>query len=193
MVTFTLDLSPILDLTHEQFWLLCQNHPDLKFERTAKGELIIMSPTGGETGNHNIEIAFQLQAWSRQNSLGIAFDSSTGFQLPNGAERSPDAAWVSKERWNALSREQQRRFPPLCPDLVIELLSPSDSLPKLREKMQEYMDNQALLGWLIDLKNRRVEIYRPNRAVETLISPTTLSGEGILPGFILDLTKIMPN
>ncbi|WP_026733633.1 Uma2 family endonuclease [Fischerella sp. PCC 9605] len=180
-----------IDLTDEQFWQLCQNNRDLRFERTASGELIIMSPTGGETGNRNIELAYQLQAWSRQNKLGKAFDSSTGFKLPNGADRSPDASWIAIERWESLSREQRRKFLPLCPDFVVELCSPSDSLNKTREKMQEYIENGARLGWLIDAEARRVEIYRPGRDVEILENPSTLSGEDVLPGFLLDLTTIM--
>ncbi|MGK7875180.1 MAG: Uma2 family endonuclease [Xenococcaceae cyanobacterium] len=190
MKTITLDLNPIIQLTDEQFFQLCQNHPDLRFERTASGELIIMPPTGGETGNRNIELSFQLQAWSRQNNVGIAFDSSTGFKLPNSAHRSPDASWVKKERWEALTPEQKRKFPPLCPDFVVELRSPSDSLKKTQAKMQEYMENDAQLGWLIDQENQRVEIYRQGQKVEILQSPTKLSGEDILPGFVLDLSKI---
>ncbi|NWF58131.1 MAG: Uma2 family endonuclease [Fischerella sp.] len=195
MEATTITLPPTLelkiDLTDEQFWQLCQNNRDLRFERTASGELIIMSPTGGETGNRNIELAYQLQAWSRQNKLGKAFDSSTGFKLPNGADRSPDASWIAIERWESLSREQRRKFLPLCPDFVVELCSPTDSLNKTREKMQEYIENGARLGWLIDAEARRVEIYRPGTDVEILENPSTLSGEDVLPGFVLDLTTIM--
>lgn len=190
MEAIALDLSPFIKLTDEQFFQLCQNHRDYRFERTALGELIIMPPTGGETGKRNVELLFQIQAWSRQNNLGIVFDSSTAFKLPNGADRSPDAAWVRKDRWDALTPKQREKFPPLCPDFVVELRSPSDSLQKLREKMQEYMDNQARLGWLLDRPNKRVEIYRQGRDVEILESPTTLSGEDVLPGFVLDLSEI---
>jgi Uma2 family endonuclease len=179
-----------MELTDEQFFQLCQHNRDLKFERTAQGEILIMPPTGGETGNRNVELAFQLQAWSRQNNLGIAFDSSTGFKLPNGANRSPDASWVRIERWEALSREQRQKFVPLCPDFVIGLRSPSDSLQEIQEKMQEYMKNGARLGWLIDPETRRVEIYRPNRDVEVLENPATISGEDVLAGFSLDFTSI---
>jgi Uma2 family endonuclease len=185
----TLELK--IDLTDEQFFQLCQNNRDLQFERTASGELLIMPPTGGETGNRNIELSYQLQSWSRQNNLGKAFDSSTGFKLPNGADRSPDASWVRRERWEALTPEQREKFLPLCPDFAIELRSPSDSLKKIQEKMQEYIENGARLGWLIDRKNRRVEIYRPGRDVETIENPVTLSGEDVLPGFVLDLTAII--
>jgi Uma2 family endonuclease len=162
----------------------------LQFERTANGEILIMPPTGGETGNRNIELAFQVQAWSRHNRLGIAFDSSTGFKLPNGATRAPDASWVRRERWEALSKEQRQKFVPLCPDFVVELRSPSDSLKETQEKMQEYMANGARLGWLIDPQTRQVEIHRPNRDVKILDNPTNISGEDVLPEFILDFTSI---
>lgn len=191
----TISLPPTLelmiDLTDEQFFELCQNNRDYRFERTANGELIIMPPTGSETGNYNIELSFQLQAWSRQNTLGIAFDSSSGFKLPNGANRSPDASWIKIERWNALTPEQKRKFAPICPDFVVELLSASDSLPTTRKKMQEYIDNGAKLGWLLNRKNQQVEIYRPGQPVEILQSPTTLSGEDLLPGFSLELQGIL--
>lgn len=190
-ITLTTPLELNIELTDEQFFQLCQNNRDLQFERTATGELIIKPPTGSDTGNRNIELSYQLQGWSRQNNLGKAFDSSGGFKLPNGAERSPDASWVSIERWNALTSEQQGKFAPLCPDFVVELRSPSDSLEKLRSKMREYIENGARLGWLIDRQNRRVEIYRPNQEVEMISSPTHLSGEDVLPGFVLDLQHIL--
>ncbi len=184
----TLQLS--IDLTDEQFFQLCQNNRDLQFERTASGELIIMPPTGGETGNRNFEITVGLGIWNKQYNLGKGFDSSSGFKLPNGANRSPDASWVKQERWEALSPQQKRKFIPLCPDFVVELLSPTDSLKQTQAKMQEYIDNGARLGWLIDAKTRRVEIYRPNRDVELLENPTSLSGEDVLPGFVLDVSSI---
>ena len=191
MLTLKLDLSPWIKLTDDQFYELCQHHPDYKFERNAKGELLMVPPTGGETGNRNMDLSYQLQAWSRQNpNLGIAFDSSTCFKLPNGANRSPDASWVEKSRWSALTPEQREKFIPLCPDFVIELVSPSDSLKKSQEKMQEYMENGCRLGWLINRKKREVEIYRPGQDVEVLQSPLTLSGENVLPGFVLNLQKI---
>jgi Uma2 family endonuclease len=180
-----------INLTDEQFFELCQNNRDYQFERTASGELIIMSPTGSETSKRNIDLSYQLRAWSRQNNLGVAFDSSGGFTLPNGADRSPDASWVKKERWDALTPEQKDSFAPLCPDFVVELRSKTDSLKKLQDKMQEYIDNGARLGWLIDRQNRRVEIYRPDREVEIIQNPATLSGEDVLPGFVLDLAEIM--
>jgi Uma2 family endonuclease len=159
-------------------------------ERNASGEIIIMSPTGGETGKSNSDLNFQLSLWNRKAQLGVVFDSSTGFQLPNGADRSPDAAWVSQARWDLLTPEQKQKFPALCPDFVIELRSASDSLPKLQAKMREYIENGLQLGWLIDRQNRRVEIYRPDQPVEVIHAPTRLSGESILPGFILELASI---
>ncbi|MEG4320929.1 MULTISPECIES: Uma2 family endonuclease [unclassified Microcoleus] len=180
-----------INLTDEQFFQLCQNNRDYQFERTASGELIIMPPTGSETSKRNIDLSYQLRAWSRQNNLGVAFDSSGGFTLPNGADRSPDASWVKKERWDALTAEQKDSFAPLCPDFVVELRSKTDSFKKLQDKMQEYIDNGARLGWLIDRQNRRVEIYRPGQDVEILQNPATISGEDVLPGFVLDLAEIM--
>ena len=190
MVDLPSPLELELKLTDEQFFELCHKHRDLKFERNANGDLIIMSPTGGLTGDRNADLTFQLRAWSRNNKLGKSFDSSTGFKLPNGADRSPDASWVRMERWNALTGEQQEKFGPLCPDFVVELCSPSDLLKIARAKMAEYRENGAKLGWLIDPQRKVVEIYRPNQEVEILRSPTILSGEDILPGFVLDLGEI---
>ena len=189
-MTVTLNLHPVLELTDDQFYELCLANRDLRLERTATGEIIIMPPAGGETGHRNIEISFQLEAWSSQNGLGIAFDSSTGFKLPNGAERAPDASWIKCDRWNSLNAEQKRKFPPLCPDFVIELRSETDSIKTLQLKMLEYMDNGAKLGWLIDPKSQKVEIYRLEKQVEILQNPATLSGEDVLPGFILNLSSI---
>ncbi|WP_373536030.1 Uma2 family endonuclease [Microcoleus sp.] len=184
-------LELTLELTDEQFFQLCLDNRDLRFERTATGELIIMPPTGSETGNFNIDLSYQLQSWSRQNKhLGIAFDSSTGFKLPDGSDISPDAAWVQRDRWDALTAEQKEKFAPICPDFVVELRSASDSLEKLRAKMKVYVKNGARLGWLLDRKNRQVEISRQDREVEILDAPQTLSGENVLPGFVLDLTDI---
>ncbi len=180
-----------LDLTDDQFFQLCQNNRDLRFERTATGELIIMSPTGGETSNRNIELSYQLQGWSRQNNLGKAFDSNGGFKLPNGGNRSPDASWVTMARWNDLTPDQREKFLPLCPDFVVELRSASDSLKDLQDKMKEYLENGVRLGWLIDRQNLRVEIYRAGQDVEIIESPETLPGEDVLPGFILDLGPIL--
>jgi Uma2 family endonuclease len=190
MTTLTLNLNPIIKLTDDQFFQLCQENENIRLERTAKGELIIMSPAGGETGNRNGRLTQQLFNWSDKDGSGIAFDSSTGFKLPNGADKSPDAAWVKLERWNALTPEQQKKFPPLCPDFVVELLSPSDSLKETQDKMKEYRDNGALLGLLINRKNRQVEIYRPGAEVEVLDNPNQVSGEPVLPGFVLNLASI---
>jgi len=180
-----------IDLTDEQFFQMCQKNRDYRFERTASGELLIMPPTGSDTGNRNFDMVVELGIWNKQTKLGKGFDSSTGFTLPNGAERSPDASWVKSERWNALTPEQQEKFAPICPDFVVELRSRTDSLKELQEKMQEYIENGAQLGWLIDRKNKRVEIYRPGKDVEILDNPASLSGENVLPGFVLHLDQIM--
>ena len=189
MTAITLNLNSIIKLTSEQFYQLCEENPDLKLERNAKGELIVMPPTGGETGKSNSKFNLQIGLWNEQTELGEVFDSSTGFTLPNKADRSPDVSWVEKSRWSALTPEQREKFIPLCPDFVIELVSPSDSLKKTQEKMQEYMKNGCRLGWLINRKKRQVEIYRPGQDVEVLQSPLTLSGENVLPGFVLNLQK----
>ncbi|AFZ09268.1 protein of unknown function DUF820 [Oscillatoria nigro-viridis PCC 7112] len=185
-------LELTLELTDEQFFQLCIDNRDLRFERTASGGLIIMPPTGSETGNFNIDLSYQLQSWSRQNKhLGIAFDSSTGFKLPDGTDISPDAAWVRRDRWDALTAEEKKKFAPICPDFVVELRSTTDSIEKLRAKMKVYVKNGARLGWLLDRKNRKVEISRQGSEVEILDSPATLSGEDVLPGFVLDLSDIL--
>ncbi|MGI2908778.1 Uma2 family endonuclease [Tolypothrix sp. VBCCA 56010] len=180
-----------INLTDEQYFQLCEKNRDYRFERTAEGELLIMPPTGSDTGRRNVKITTQLDIWNSQNNLGEVFDSSTGFTLPNGAKRSPDASWVKIERWNALTPEQQESFAPICPDFVIELRSRTDSLKELQDKMQEYIDNGANLGWLIDRKNKQVEIYRPGKEVEILENPAYLSGEDVLPGFVLNLMPIL--
>jgi len=190
MTTLTLNLNPIIKLTDDQFFQLCQENENIRLERTAKGELIIMSPAGGETSSSNAGLTAQIWIWNESHKLGKVFDSSTGFKLPNGADRSPDASWVKLERWNALTPEQQKKFPPLCPDFVVELMSPSDSLKETQDKMKEYRDNGAVLGWLINRKSRQVEIYRQNQEVEVLEYPANVSGEDVLPGFILNLESI---
>lgn len=180
-----------LQVTPEQFLALAVANRELRLERTAKGHLIVNPPTGGETGHRNFSIIGQLSGWFEANdTLGIGFDSSTGFELPNGAHRSPDATWVRQARWAALSPAQRAGFVPLCPDFVIELRSKTDQLKTLRAKMQEYLDNGAQLGWLIDPTNKRVEIYRPGQGVEGLERPMTLSGEAVLPRFTLNLKRI---
>ncbi|MGL6284255.1 MAG: Uma2 family endonuclease [Microcoleaceae cyanobacterium] len=187
-------LDPRLELkialTDEQFYQLCQENDGLNFEKTANGELIIMSPMGGITGKFNADLNYQLIGWNRQYQLGEVFDSNTGFKLPNGSDRSPDVAWVKKERWQALTREEQEKFVPLCPDFVIELMSPSDNLEKTQLKMTEYINNGCQLGWLINRKKSQVEIYRPGIDIEILEQPAEMSGESVLPGFILDLEFI---
>ena len=185
-----LRLKPVIHLTDEQLFELCQLNGDWRIEYTAQGELIVMPPTGGETSNRNVEITFQLQSWTRQSQTGVAFDSSGGFKLPNGAMRSPDAAWVRRPRLAGLTRDQKQKFLPLCPDFVIELRSPTDNLRALQDKMQEYMDNGAQLGWLIDPLTRRVHVYLPQHSPEILEAPSTVSAEPLLPGFALDLQKI---
>ncbi len=190
-VTLPPTLKLTIDLTDEQFFQLCQQNRDLRFERTAKGEILIMPPTGGETSKRNFEVAVQLGIWNKQSNLGVCFDSNGGFTLPNGATRAPDASWVRRDRWEAFTPEQRERFVPLCPDFVVELRSPSDSLEKVREKMREYMDNGARLGWLLNPQDQQVEIYRPDRDVEILGNTATLSGEDVLPGFVLELNPIM--
>lgn len=187
----TLNLHPLLDLTQDQFAQLCQHNRDLRLERTAKGELIVMPPTGGDTGRRNTSLAGQLWSWNQRAKLGQAFDSSTGFILPNGATRSPDAAWVSQDRWAALTPEQRRTFVPLCPDFAVELRSPSDRRQELQAKLQEYMENGLRLGWLIDPETQQVDVYRPDQNRQTLTCPQGLSGEPALPGFILDLSDIL--
>jgi Uma2 family endonuclease len=190
MNALTVSLKSVIDMTDDQFFQLCQNNRELRFERNANGELIIMSPAGGETGNRNGRLNQQLFNWTDADGTGIAFDSSTGFKLPNGADRSPDASWIKLERWDALTDEEKRKFPPICPDFVIELLSPSDSLKTTQEKMKEYIDNGVRLGILINRKSRQVEIYRPGKEVEVLDSPATVSGEDVLKGFVLNLGMI---
>jgi Uma2 family endonuclease len=187
MNTYTLNLDSAIELTDDQFYQLCRNNPDLKFERNVHGELIIMPPTGGETGRRNTNLIIDVSNWNRRAQLGQVFDSSTCFKLPNGADRSPDVSWIRQDRWDALTPEQKEKFPPICPDFAIELMSPSDTLKTVQGKMQEYIDNGLQLGWLLDRKDRQVEIYRPEQTVERLRSPMSLSGEAILPEFVLDL------
>lgn len=190
MTAYVLNMPPVARLSDEQFYQLCQANRDLKLELTADGKLIIMPPTGGETGKRNSDLIADLVIWSRQTRLGIVFDSSTGFKLPNGAKRSPDAAWIPLNKWDSLTKSQQQKFLPLCPDFVIELRSPTDNLDTLRRKMQEYKDNGTILGWLINPQDKQVEIYRLGKDVEVLNSPQTVSGEDVLTGFVLNLESI---
>ena len=179
-----------LTISHEQFVQLAWVNQNLQLERTATGELIVMPPTGSDTGNKNADILGQLWLWNRQTQLGQIFDSSSGFHLPNGADRSPDVSWIGQDRWDTLTPEEKSGFAPLCPDFVLELRSKNDSLESLQQKMQEYQENGAKLGWLIDRSRKKVEIYRPKKSVEVQNSPDSLSGEDILPGFTLDLSEI---
>ncbi len=190
-LSLAIPTSTILHVTHEQFEALAAANPDLRLERTAKGELIAMPPTGGESSQRNSSLTGQLDRWfETHENLGVVFDSSGGFILPNGATRSPDAAWVNRPRWEALTPEQRRGFPPICPDFVVELRSPSDRLLPLQEKMQEYLNNGTQLGWLIDPQQQQVEVYRSGREVEVLDRPLELSGESVLPEFHLNLRRI---
>lgn len=179
-----------LGLTDEQFFRLCQDNRDLRFEMTARGELIIMAPTGSETGRRNARINQRLLNWSDADGTGVVFDSSAGFRLPNGARVSPDASWVSRERYEAVPPEEREKFAPVCPDFVVELRSPSDNLQELQERMAEYVENGARLGWLLDPSSRKVYVYRPGREVEILEGPEAVDGAPVLPGFILDLREI---
>lgn len=185
MTALTFKLYPTIELTDEQFFQICQNNRDLRLERTAEGELVIMPPTGWETGNRNSRLTQRLGNWADADGTGLAFDSSTGFKLPNGADRSPDASWVSRERLVALNPDPTK-FLPMAPDFAVELRSATDNLPKLQQKMQEYINNGVRLAWLIDPHNQRVEIYRPGGDRSVLIflpgqQPQLLQGSDNLP------------
>ncbi len=190
MTALILNLSPTIELTDEQFFQLCVNNRDLRLEQTAQGELIIMPPTGWKSGNRNSRLTQRLGNWADADGTGLAFDSSTGYILPNGAKRSPDASWVSRERLEALNPDPTR-FLPMAPDFAVELRSANDELKTVQQKMQEYINNGVHLGWLIDPQNQRVEIYRIGQNVEVLQSPTSLLGEDVLPGFVLELNQIL--
>jgi Uma2 family endonuclease len=190
MTAITINFNSIIKLTEDQLYDLCRANPDLKFERNSKGEIVIVPPTGGETGKYNAGITADFVIWNRQAKLGVVFDSSTCFHFPNGADRSPDVAWIKQELWDALTQQQQEKFPPIAPDFVLELMSPTDRLKETQAKMQEDMANGVKLGWLINRKIDLVEIYRQGKAIEVLENPTDLSGEDVLPGFILNLENI---
>lgn len=177
-------------LTKEQFTKLCQENRDFRFELTARQELIIMPPVGSETGRRNSKLTVRVGTWAEADGTGIAFDSSTGFTLPNGAIRSPDASWITQERWNTLTPEQHAGFAPICPDFVIELRSPSDRLSEVQAKMQEYIENGARLGWLIDPLDKRVYVYRPDQPVEMLDDPSEIREDSVLPGFVLRVREL---
>ena len=190
MTALTLNLDSITTLTHEQFRKLCQANRDIQLELTAQGELIVMPPTGWESGKRNASVTGQIWAWNSKTQLGTAFDSSTGFRLPNGAVKSPDAAWVRQERLDALSPDPSE-FLALAPDFVIELRSATDRLKTLQDKMKEYQENGVRLGWLLNAKDQAVEVYREGQEVQVLRSPISVSGENVLPGFVLDLKGIL--
>jgi Uma2 family endonuclease len=192
MVSLTLPLvleTTEVHLTDEQFYQLCRSNPDLTIERSAKGTLIVMTPVGGEGGSYEMELGADLTLWNRQTNLGKTFSSSTLFKLPNGGDRSPDAAWVELSRWQSLTPEQRRKFPPIAPDFVIELRSPTDDLELLRSKMLEYMDAGVRLGWMLNPQDQQVEIYRQGQPKEVRQLPTQLSGEDVLPGFVLPVNR----
>jgi Uma2 family endonuclease len=178
-------------MTEQEFFDFCQQQEDdVRLELTSEGDLLIMSPTGSKSGNRNFKLVAALGDWVRRDATGQGFDSSAGFRLPNGAMRSPDFAWVKKERWDVLAEEQQERFAPLCPDFVVELRSRTDSLKSLRRKMDEYVASGAQLGWLIDPRQRKVYVYRPQTQVEVFDDPQTVSGDPVLPGLSLELKEI---
>ncbi|TVQ47713.1 MAG: Uma2 family endonuclease [Gloeocapsa sp. DLM2.Bin57] len=185
-----INLYPIKDQISAKFAAICQENPNLSLELSATGELRVMSPTGGETGRQNAYLLGLFFVWNQANQLGVLFDSSTCFRLSNGALFSPDLAWVTLERWNNLSKDEQQKFPPLAPDFVLELLSPSDSLPQLQNKMREYLQGGVPLGWLLNPNLKSLEIYRLNSEVEILSNPLTIAAEKILPGLVINLTSI---
>jgi Uma2 family endonuclease len=187
----TLRFRPGLRLTDGAFWRLCRANPDLCFERTAKGELVIMPPAAPDSSSRNASITGRLWNWNERTGLGIVFDSSAGFTLPNTAIRGPDAAWMTRERWDALPKDERERFAHVCPDFVVELRTKSNEIKDLRAKMREYIAQGARLGWLINPKTGTVTIYRPGQPVEILNRPAMLSGEDVLPGFVLDLKGIL--
>jgi Uma2 family endonuclease len=191
MTAYVISLKPAIDLTDEQYYALCGNNPDQKFERNAKGDLVIMSPTGGVTGNRNFSLIVQFGNWVAQDGTGIGFDSSTGFRLPNGADRSPDVAWVKLNRWNTLTATQQEKFPPIAPDFVVEIRSKTDELAPLQAKMNEYCSNGVRLGLLLNSKDQQVEVYRSGQAVVVLSQPSQVDCNPELPGFVLSLSGIL--
>lgn len=185
-----LDLQHV-HLTDEQFYQLCIHNPEWNIEQNAKGALIVMPPVGGESGEREADYIIDLGNWNRQTQLGKVFSSSTIFKLPNGGSRSPDAAWVELSRWQALTREQRKKFPPIAPDFVIELRSATDNLTTLQEKMQEYLESGVRLSWLLNPQDQQVEIYRQGQEKEVRSLPTLLSGETVLPGFELQVDRFI--
>ena len=185
-----LRLSPVIEMSEAQFLAFCEINKEVRIERTAGGEIEIMPPAGMYTGAQNSGLTAQVWSWARRDSTGVAFDSSAGFTLSNGAVRSPDASWVLKSRLEELTAEDKRGFGHICPDFVIELRSPTDRLSVLRAKMEEYMENGARLGWLLDSESRRVYVYRPNLEAQILENPETVSAEPELAGFALELEDV---
>ena len=185
-----LRINPVLEMTDDQFFDFCQLNDDLPMERTAEGDILILSPIGAEGSSGNADLTMQLGAWAKKDRKGVAFDSSCGFRLPNTATRSPDAAWGSRPQLARFSAEEKKKFLPLCPEFVVELRSPSDRLADLKTKMEEYRENGALLGWLIDPIEYQVHVYRPGRSAEQLNKPGSISADPELPGFVLDLAEI---
>ena len=191
-MTYTINIEALANpITDEQFERLCAQNPETKFETNAKGELIIMSPTGSDTGRKNSDLNYQIQVWNRQYKLGVVFDSSTGFKLPVvNTKRSPDVSWIAIDRWNALSKQEKTGFAPIAPDFVIELMSPTDNLTDVQKKMEEYMISGVKLGWLINPKDEQVEIYRQDQEKEIKDNPKLVPGETILPGLVVNLKEI---
>ncbi len=181
---------PAINMDDEQFFQFCQVNRDLQIERTPEGDILIMAPEGLSSGHGSAELVALFNQWAKRDGTGQVFGPSTGFILPNGAIRAPDVAWVRNQRLEALTEAQWHRFAPLCPDFVLELRSPSDTLRRLQQKMVEYRDNGAQLGWLLDPVSKQVHVYRPGAAIEVLDNPASLSGEPLLPGFVLDVSQI---
>lgn len=183
-------IDPHRRICQDEFYDLCVANPDLRMELTANGKIIVIPPTGGETSYRNSDLTAQLHNWARRDKRGCAFDSNAEYLLPDGSALSPDASWVKRETLASLTREQKRKFPPVAPDFVIELVSPSDRLSVARKKMQAWISNGVKLGWLLDPDRRTVYIYRPRHEPEKLVAPPVLKGEAPVTGFILDLAEI---
>ena len=183
-------LIGLTHVTHEQFEELCQEYPDLRLELTSSGELIVMPPTGPVTGKRNFDLIVQFGNWAKKDRIGIGFGTDTGYTLPNGAIRGPDVSWMTREKWDSVSDFEKDRFAHICPDFVVELRSSSDRLPTLINKMAEYIANGASLGWLIDPKKRRVYVFRAGEEMVVLENPTVVSGDPLLPGFVLEMEEI---
>lgn len=195
----TYEFSPVIELDFgkllkkpddDEFFEFCQRNKSMRIEMDKNGEITIMAPTGSETGKRNFELTVKFGIWVERDGTGVGFDSSTGFRLPNGAKRSPDLSWMTLEKWNAIPAAKRKKFAPVCPDFVVELRSQTDSLRKLKNKMREYINNGASLGWLIDADERKIYVYRQNAEVETLVNPSEISGEPFLKGFTLNLKEI---